>query len=370
MPDYLAPFLQQLSHGTQVIQQLKQQALQQEQIKFEREQQLRQNAIQDRQMANADIGNLQHIRDTARDVPNSGAFDAPSLQQQFDPITGNVTGSTPMRGKIAVDPARTATYRMADGSTRRFELMTPEEVTAKRMADLQAATQIKMLPTIYKEGQENQRLGVKESGQDRRLGAELQFKGEQGEADRGVRADVAKIGAKSREAVAGTNATSRLGAAKISADARRDSAAMGASAGLSAAQIGVQGRFDEGKANNFRKQVDDAEREIQELHAKKLQAGQSKYPKDKYSDPVKAREAVLSGLDGQIRAAEAKRASAQAGLQSKSERVQLRNPAAEQQAKAAPKVTSRAQIEAFAKQRGVSVDQAIAQAKREGFEVR
>jgi hypothetical protein len=138
MPDYLAPFLQQLSHGTQVIQQLKQQALQQDQMKFERQQVERQNEMQDRQMQNADIGNLQRLRETARDVPAGGSYDAPSLAQQFDPITGNVTGSTPMRGRIAVDPSKVVNYRTADGKTKAFELMSSDEVANRQLERLRA----------------------------------------------------------------------------------------------------------------------------------------------------------------------------------------------------------------------------------------
>jgi hypothetical protein len=157
MPDYLAPFLQQLSHGTQVIQQLKQQALQQDQMKFERQQVERQNEMQDRQMQNADIGNLQRLRETARDVPASGSYDAPSLAQQFDPITGNVTGSTPMRGKIAVDPSKVVNYRTADGKTRAFELMSSDEIANRQLERLRATKGVENTAALE---QMRQKLGM------------------------------------------------------------------------------------------------------------------------------------------------------------------------------------------------------------------
>lgn len=353
MPDYLAPFLQQLSAGTQVIQQLKQQALQKEQIDFERGQIARQNSIQDRQLLNADIGNLQHLRESARPVDDS---------------------------KMA-DPSRLVTYRTGDGKTRNFELMTPEELAAKRMEELRASTQIKMLPTVYTQQQVNERAAADRTSREgiakTNTASREKIAGETNETRRDVakvgassRQSVAELGAKSRESVAATNAASREKAAGISAQARRDAAVTSAAGGLSAAQLGVQGRFDEGRAGALRKQMDDAEKEIQALHAKKLEAGQAKYPSAKFNDPAKAREAVLAGLDGQIKAAEAKRSAAAAQLEGKRGGGGQQQQPARQQQSTGPKVASLDQIKKFAAAKGVSVDEAVRQARAEGYKVR
>jgi hypothetical protein len=346
MPDYLAPFLQQLSQGSQVIQQLKQQALQRQDVEFQQQQQLRGNSLQERMLANQDIGQRQQLEATSRPV---------------------AAGSKP------TDPSRLVTYRNADGTSSNYELMTPEEIAARRMEELRAATQIKMLPQVFTQQQMNDRA---EADRKSREGiAQTTAKSRETIADKtnagrldvakvgaDSRVGVAKLGAESREKVAGTNASSREKAASISAQARRDAAATSAAGGLSAAQLGVQGRFDEGRAGALRKQLDDADKEIQALHAKKLEAGQAKYPSNKYSDPAKAREAALSGLDGQIKAAEQKRASAARQLEGKR--------GGQQQQSAAPKVANIDNIRKFAASKGISVDEAVRQARKEGYQVK
>lgn len=382
MPDYLNPFLQQLSEGTRVLGALREEALRREQMGFEREQTLRQNVRQDRMDANADIGALARIREMAQPVEEGGVV----TRRMSAPTSAfGASGDVPVAVTRRVDPSRVVSYATSDGKTRNFELLSPEEMVQRRMEELRAATLVKMLPEQFRQtaldkraqADRTSREGIAQTNATSRKAvadANAASRMEVAKVGAASREGVARVGAESRERVAKAGAESRERAAKIGADARLGAAAMGAKAGLTQAQMGVQGRFDEGQMNRFARELQAAQQEEQELHAKKLEAGQAKYKSDKWGDPAKARDAVLAGLDGRIKAARDKQAAAQAEMDRMSkQRVTLRNPAAEQRAAGATptaRTVARAQVEAFAKQRGVSVEQAIAQARREGYEVK
>jgi hypothetical protein len=104
--------------------------------------------------------------------------------------------------------------------------------------------------------------------------------------------------------------------------------------------------------------LDDEAAKEQTFHAKKLEAGENGLL------TAKQREMKLKALDGQITESQRR----QGELRKEQAKFRSRLEGGGGQA-AAAKVVSLSQVQAFAKQKGISVEAAKAQAKAEGYEV-
>lgn len=233
MPDYLAPFLQQLSEGTRVIQGLKQQALQQEQMKFERQQVERQNARQDRVDTNADADAIAQRMQTARVVSPGGTV----MQRMLAPTSAlGAAGDVPVTTQHKADPNRIVSYRSADGKSRQFELMTPDEIAQKQLEQLRATTQVKMLPDIYKQEQTNQREAANRTSREGIAAANNKS-----------REGVSAATAASREKVAAENRASQEGISKLSRETQERIANARNQTSIQTAQTAASSRLQAAK---------------------------------------------------------------------------------------------------------------------------
>jgi hypothetical protein len=126
MPDYVSPILQSLARGTEVLQRLRSEAIRQKEVEFQQQQVMRGNTLQDRMLANQDIGQRQQLEATAR------------------PVAEGVTA----------DKSRLVTYRNADGTNSNYELMTPEEIANRQLERLRATKGVESTAALDRMRQE------------------------------------------------------------------------------------------------------------------------------------------------------------------------------------------------------------------------
>lgn len=178
MPDYGAKFLQALSEGIQVRQAIQDRALRQKEFDFQQQQSARRDA---RDQERFDMERLSFANENATPVQTDGRVALPGLMRRFlnDPVstvgqvrqtesaammTPGEDGAPPVlrpgAGKPTsgqfpqsempslttyggpADSSRKFSIRTGDGAVKHFQLLSPEERTQRRLAEIAATSQV------------------------------------------------------------------------------------------------------------------------------------------------------------------------------------------------------------------------------------